>query len=120
MKRQRGKDGVSSATLAGRLPWHFANWREGCWFGGEVYTAEEGRRENRPEGYQCWITLDSVKERKQEIWGKVNLSLTPWPTTTCYPLQEASQTERRGGQREGRRLFNFILSEQSKKDEQHK
>lgn len=59
-------------------------------------TAEGGRGEKRPEGYRCWIApaLDTVKERKQEIWGKVNLSLTLWPTTMCYPLQEASQTER--------------------------
>lgn len=80
---------------------------------------EEGRGEKGPEGYlQCWIApvLDIVKERKQEIWEKVNLSLTPWLATMCYPQRESSQTEREsGGEGEGRRLSNFILSEERKK-----
>lgn len=91
----------SQQCHAGRkaLPWHFANRRERWWWGG--YTAEERRGEKGPEGYRCWIALALLdKERKQEIWGKVNLSLTPWPATMCYPLQEASQTER--GRRPGR------------------
>lgn len=69
------------------------------------YTAEEGRGKKRPEGYRCWIApaLDTVKESKQEIWGKVNLSLTLWPTTMCYPLQEASQTERERRPAKGQR-----------------
>ncbi len=60
------------------------------------YTVEERRGEKGPEGYQCWRApaLDTVKERKQEIWGEVNLSLTLWPTTMCYPQREARQTER--------------------------
>lgn len=46
--------------------------------------------------------MDTVKERKQEIWGKVNLSLTPWPTTMCYPLREVSQTDGEREKRPGR------------------
>lgn len=114
----------SQQCHAGRkaLPWHFANRREGCWWW-RGYTAEERRGEKGPEGYRCWRApaLDTVKERKQEIWGEVNLSLTLWPTTMCYPQQEASQTEReRGGQAEGRKLSNFILSEEREKNEQQK
>lgn len=109
----------SQQCHAGRkaLPWHFANQTEGWWWWGG-YTAEERRGENGPEGYRCWIApaLDTVKERKQEIWGKVNLSLTPWPTTMCYPLQEASQTERdRGEARE--RAGDCLTSSCQKREE---
>lgn len=68
MKRQRGKDGVSSATLAGRLSPGVLPIR-GRGGGGGGYTVEERRGKTGPEGYQCRIApaLDSVKERKQEI-----------------------------------------------------
>lgn len=70
MKRQRGKDGVSSATLAGRLsPGVLPIRGRGGGGGGEGSTVGERRGKTGPEGYQCWIApaLDSVKERKQEI-----------------------------------------------------
>lgn len=70
MKRQRGKDGVSSATLAGRLSPGVLPIRGrggGGGGGGESNTVRRGK--TGPEGYKCWIApaLDSVRERKQEI-----------------------------------------------------
>ncbi|KAJ4931384.1 hypothetical protein JOQ06_025681 [Pogonophryne albipinna] len=54
--RQRGKDGVSSATLAGRPS------------PGTLPTG--GRRGGRKGQRVIDAALDAVKERKQEIWGK--------------------------------------------------
>lgn len=70
IKRQRGKDGVSSATLAGRLSHGIlpTGGRDGG--GGGGCTAEERRGERGPEGYlPGWIApvLNIVKEIKKEI-----------------------------------------------------
>ena len=64
--------------------------------GGETHRKREGERKG-PEGYRGWVVpaLDPVKERKPEIWGKVNLSLTPWPTANVLSSTR-SQSDREG------------------------
>lgn len=76
-------------------------WQEGSplafrQLGVELVEGVTQRKREGPEGYRCWIApaLHTVKERKQEISGKVNLSLTLWQITMCYPFHEASQTGR--------------------------
>lgn len=61
------KNGVSSATLAGRLSPGILPTEGGLVVGGGGgKTAEETKEKKGPEGYRCWIApaLNTVKERK--------------------------------------------------------
>lgn len=63
--------------------------REGWWRG---YRVERGAESSWVIG--AGEPLDTLKKRQQKTCEKVNLSLTLWPSKTCFLLKEWSETMR--------------------------